>query len=56
MEYVIGLTVLILKVLVGLGFVIFVHELGHFTDVGNPTTHDGHQEDDAEEDSSRDRN
>ncbi len=30
MLYVIGLTVVILKVLVGLGFVIFVHELGHF--------------------------
>ncbi len=29
--YVIGYTVLSLKVLVGLGFVIFVHELGHFT-------------------------
>ncbi len=28
--YVIGYTVVILKVLVGLGFVIFVHELGHF--------------------------
>ena len=31
MEYAIGLTVVILKVAVGLGFVIFVHELGHFT-------------------------
>ncbi len=30
MEYAIGLTVVILKVAVGLGFVIFVHELGHF--------------------------
>ena len=28
--YAIGLTVVILKVAVGLGFVIFVHELGHF--------------------------
>jgi regulator of sigma E protease len=28
--YVIGLTIVILKVAVGLGFVIFVHELGHF--------------------------
>ena len=28
--YVIGYTVLSLKVAVGLGFVIFVHELGHF--------------------------
>ncbi|MEN6450893.1 MAG: site-2 protease family protein [Thermoguttaceae bacterium] len=30
MFYVIGYTVLALKVAVGLGFVIFVHELGHF--------------------------
>ena len=30
MDYAIGLTVVILKVAVGLGFVIFVHELGHF--------------------------
>jgi regulator of sigma E protease len=30
LEYAIGLTVVILKVAVGLGFVIFVHELGHF--------------------------
>ena len=30
MLYVIGLCVLILKVAIGLGFVIFVHELGHF--------------------------
>ncbi len=28
--YVVGLSVVILKVAVGLGFVIFVHELGHF--------------------------
>jgi regulator of sigma E protease len=28
--YVIGLSVVILKVAIGLGFVIFVHELGHF--------------------------
>jgi regulator of sigma E protease len=31
LDYAIGLTVVILKVLVGLGFVIFVHELGHFS-------------------------
>ena len=30
LSYVIGLTVVILMVAVGLGFVIFVHELGHF--------------------------
>jgi regulator of sigma E protease len=30
LEYAIGLTVVILKVAFGLGFVIFVHELGHF--------------------------
>lgn len=30
MEYAIGLTVVILKIAFGLGFVIFVHELGHF--------------------------
>ncbi len=30
MDYAIGLTIVSLKVLVGLGFVIFVHELGHF--------------------------
>ncbi len=30
MEYAIGLTVVILMTAVGLGFVIFVHELGHF--------------------------
>ncbi len=30
MSYVIGLSVVILMVAVGLGFVIFVHELGHF--------------------------
>jgi regulator of sigma E protease len=30
-HYAIGLTVVILKVAVGLGFVIFVHELGHFS-------------------------
>ena len=30
MDLVIGYTVVITKVLVGLGFVIFVHELGHF--------------------------
>lgn len=30
MDYAIGMTVVILKVLIGLGFVIFVHELGHF--------------------------
>lgn len=30
MLYLIGICVVILKVLVGLGFVIFVHELGHF--------------------------
>ncbi len=29
--YIIGYTVLSLKVAAGLGFVIFVHELGHFT-------------------------
>ena len=28
--YVIGYCVVILKVAIGLGFVIFVHELGHF--------------------------
>jgi regulator of sigma E protease len=31
LEYAIGLTVVILKVAFGLGFVIFVHELGHFS-------------------------
>jgi regulator of sigma E protease len=30
LEYALGWTVVILKVLIGLGFVIFVHELGHF--------------------------
>lgn len=30
MDYAVGLTVVILKVAFGLGFVIFVHELGHF--------------------------